>query len=385
MEYKRILLPLKLKKGILALGSQTKNTICLAQGSLAYFSGVHADLNQAADFLKFEQDLTRFLRQRPKVIVYDLHPEYQSTKFAHTLSPNIYRIIPIQHHHAHVASCMAENNLKNQKVIGVVFDGTGLGGDNSLWGAEFFICNYAQYARKAHLRYIPLLGAERAIEEPWRLAMLWLYLIYKEKALALKIDFIKKIDRKKWMVLKSMYDSGFNSPLASSMGRLFDAVASLVLNKFKVKFEAEAARELEKVATNYKLQAAGYRFKIIKAKEDCIIDPQPMFQEIIDDLRAKEAKGKIAYRFHLTVAEMIGKICLDLRKETKINQVILSGGVFQNRLLLKLSLDLLSKAGFNVFTHHKLSCSDSGISLGQVMIGNFSRRAQTRRDPAGEL
>jgi hydrogenase maturation protein HypF len=169
-----------------------------------------------------------------------------------------------------------------------------------------------------------------------------------------------------------MYLKGINSPLASSMGRLFDAAASIVLEKYEVRFEAEIAIELEKVAKSYKLEVLSYEFGLIKDKDTYILDPLPIFKQIIEDLKRKVPKEKIAYRFHLTVAEMIKKICLILRKETEINKVALSGGVFQNNLLLRLSLDLLYKEGFKIFIHKNLSCNDSGISLGQAVIANFS-------------
>ncbi len=371
MKLNKIKLPFKIKKPILAFGSQTKNTVCFGEGNFAYLSPVYLDLSIPKDFSNFEKIAKCFLKKRPKIIAYDLHPEYQSTKYALNLRPNAYNLIPIQHHHAHIASCMVENNLNNEKVIGVAFDGTGLGSDNHLWGAEFFVCNYRYFKRVAHLKEIPLLGGEKAILEPARVLAAWLYLIYKDKFLNLNFDLVRKMHKEKWQVLKNMYLSGFNSPLASSMGRLFDAVGSLVLGKTKVNLEAELAMELEKIATSYKWQATSYKFKIIKQKDGYILDPLLIFKEIMGDLKAKEPREKIAYRFHLTIAQMVRKMCLVLRKESKINKVVLSGGVFQNNLLLCLALDLLYKEDFKVFTHKELSCNDSGISLGQVAVANF--------------
>jgi len=372
MGFKKIQLPFKINKSILAFGAQTKNTVCFAKGNFAYLSRVHQDLSAPNDFLSFEKSVKCFLKKKPKIISYDLHPEYQSTKYAQEISSaNKFTGLGVQHHHAHIASCMLENNLKNQKVIAVAFDGTGLGIDNRLWGAEFLICDYKNFNRKAHLREIPLLGQEMAILEPWRLAVFWLYSIYKDRFLDLNIGFIKGLDKKKWRVLKNIYLSGFNYALASSMGRLFDAVASLVLEKYRVNFEAELATELERLATDCRLQATGYPFKIIKNGGAYILDPIPMFKQIVLDLKAKELKENIAYRFHLTVAQMARKICLILRRENKINKVVLSGGVFQNNLLLRLSLGLLYKEGFKVFTHKGLSCNDSSISLGQAVIANY--------------
>jgi hydrogenase maturation protein HypF len=368
--YRKIRLPFKIKKPILALGSQTKNTICFGESNCAYLSRIHHDLNNPKDYLDFKKDTKDFLKKHPKIIAYDLHPEYQSTKYAQVLPALRHQSFALQHHHAHVASCMAENGLRKQRVIGVAFDGTGLGSDNKIWGAEFLICDYKNFKRIAHLKEIPLIGAERAILEPWRLAVFWLYQIYKDGFLNLDIDFVKGLDKGKWSILKNIYLSNFNSPLASSMGRFFDAVASLVLKKYKANFEAELALELEKTAKHYVPGATCYNFKIRKMQDKYILEPLAIFQEIVSELKAKKPKAKIAYRFHLTIAEMIRKTCLILGKETNIAKVILSGGVFQNKLLLRLSLDLLSKEGFKIFIHKDSWCNDSGISLGQVAIAN---------------
>ncbi len=387
ISYRKIQLPFTLKRPTLAFGSQTKNTLCLAQGSSAYLSRLHPDLSNPGDFSEFEKDVKYFLKKNPKILAYDLHPEYQSTKYVQRLSPRHHvTTSPIQHHHAHIAACMADNGLKNQKVIGVAFDGTGLGSDNTLWGAEFLICDYKDFSRAAHLKEIPLLGAAKAILEPWRLAALWLYLIYGEQFLNLKINFVKGIDKKKWRVLQNMYRAKFNSPYASSMGRFFDAIASLVLVKYRAHFEAELAIELEKIATGYlsagrqdRLQVTGYKFQIIKSKDEYILDPSLIFKEIIANLKAGQAKEKIASRFHLSVAEMVRKMCTILKKESGINKVVLSGGVFQNNFLLSLILGLLYKEDFQVFVHKNLSCNDSGISLGQAVIAGAINTLAYRR------
>ena len=381
MKTKKIKLPFKIKKPILALGSQTKNTVCFAKNNFAYLTEAHPDLNNPIDLVNFEKHADYFLKKHPKIIAYDLHPEYQSTKYAFNLSTNAYRLTPIQHHHAHIASCMVENGLKNEKVIGIACDGTGLGSDNALWGAEFLICNYKDFIRKAHLAQVPLIGGERSIFEPWRLSATWLYRIYKEKMFRLDIEFIKRIDKNKWKVLQEADSKNINSPQASSMGRLFDAAASLIFAKYNVSYEAELAIELEKTALSYQLsppktdppaaEAISYPFKISK-KQDCyILDPLPIFKKMVSELKRKEPKAKIAYQFHLTVAKMITEMSAILRKDTGIKKVVLSGGVFQNNLLLTLALDLLYKEGFSVIVHKKLSCNDSCLSLGQAAIANF--------------
>jgi len=372
MDFKTINIPLKIKSSVLALGSQTKNTICFVKGNTAFVSKVHTDLSNPQEFLRFEKDVQHCLKKNPKIITHDLHPEYQSTKYALEFLALSFKLLAVQHHHAHIAGCMAENGLKNQKVIGVVFDGTGLGSDNNLWGAEFLICDYKSFTRKAHLKEIPLLGGEKAIQEPFRLTAAWLYYIYGDKFLDLNIDFTNKLDKRKWVVLKQMLLSGVNSPLASSMGRLFDSAASLVLAKPKVSFEAELAIELEKLAVSCQPLPISYKFKIIKRQNGLLLDPALTFKGIIRDLKSGEQKAKIAYKFHVTVAQMINKTCCILRQNTGIKRIVLSGGVFQNKLLLKLSSDLLYKYNFKVYTHKKLTCNDAGISLGQAIVAGLS-------------
>jgi len=368
MAFQRIKLPFKVKKSILALGSQTKNSVAFAEGTNVYLSPVHQDLDNPKDFSNFEKTACYFLKKKPGIIAYDLHPEYRSTKFALDLAPQQERLRAVQHHHAHIASCMADNGIKNQKVIAVAFDGTGLGSDNTLWGAEFFIGDYAGFRRAAHLRPIALLGAEAAIKQPWRLTLIWLFLAYGESCWDLDIKFIRALDRKKWPVLKNMYLSGFNSPLSSSMGRLFDAVAALVLAKADAHFEAELAIELEKLASRSKEKIPAYQFGMVQGKEGYILEPLLIFKGIIRDLKHNIPKETIAYRFHLTVAELTKKMLLGLRRDSGLNKVVLSGGVFQNRLLSRLLRGLLSREGFEVLAHRNIPCHDAGISLGQIAI-----------------
>lgn len=353
MKTLKIKLPFQLNKPVLALGPQAKNTICSARGNYAYISPVHADLASPKDLSAFEKDARYFLKKHPKIIACDLHPEYQSSKFASRLCAPGSKPVTIQHHHAHIAACMAENGLKNQKVIGVAFDGTGLGADARIWGAEVLLCDYRKFWRAAHLKEIPLVGGERSILEPWRLLAAWL-------------DFDKSVDKKQ--VLRKVCAAGINSPLASSMGRLFDAAASLILAKKEARFEAELAIALEKLAAKNALFAPGYKFRVAKDKNIYILDPANIFKRMIRDLKAKVPRERIAWRFHQSVAEVISRVAIILRKEKRINKVALSGGVFQNRILLKMSLDLLCKEGFQVLTHKYLSCNDACVSLGQAVV-----------------
>jgi len=356
MAYQKIQLPFKIRKSVLAFGSQAKNTVCFASAKTAYVSRAHPDLSDPKDLLVFEKDVRYFLKKKPKIFAYDPHPEYQSTKLALRLAPDTHLFAPVQHHHAHIAGCMAENGLKNELIIGVAFDGTGLGADNHIWGAEFLLCDYKSFKRAGHLKEIPLLGGERAILEPWRLAAFWLD------------GKLPGIDKKKWALLKKIRDKGINSPLASSMGRLFDAAASLILSRKEARFEAELAIELEKLATRHKAQGTSYGFSIAKSRDGYIIDPSQVFKGLSGDLKTGVLRKEAAFCFHLTVAKMIERMCFILRRDTTISKVALSGGVFQNSLLLRLCLGLLYKEGFTVLLHKDLSTNDSGISLGQAII-----------------
>jgi len=380
MKLQKIKLPFKVKQPVLALGTQTKNTICFAKGGTAYLSPIYPDLNNPGDFLKFKKTAEFFLSKKPRVIACDLHPEYQSTKYALSIKNSAkgagYSFSAIGHHHAHIASCMAENGMKNQKVIGVAFDGTGLGDDGTLWGGEFLISDYRGYKRGAYLRPMPLIGGERAILEPWRLLAFWFYLAGGGKFFTLKRAFSRIIEEKKWPVLKKMYVAGVNSPITSSMGRLFDAAGSMILGRARRRYEAELAISLEGQAQEFRasqqnkgIQEA-WRFRIQKKQKSFVIDPLPVFKGIARELKHRQSKGALAYKFHLSTARMILDTCVLLRRETKVNRVVFSGGVFQNKLLTELGRELLKRDHFVLLRHSNLSCNDSSVSLGEAAIAS---------------
>ncbi|MFA6349874.1 MAG: hypothetical protein WCY12_02985 [Candidatus Omnitrophota bacterium] len=370
-------LPFKIGQSVLAFGSQTKNTVCFAKGSNAYISRIHQDLSEPNDFAGFERDSRDFLKKKPRMIAYDPHPEYSSSSFALRLPSFPEKAFPVYHHHAHIGACMAENGIKNQKVIGVAFDGTGLGPGNAVWGGEFLICDYLGFKRLAHLRELPLAGAEKAILEPWRLSAFWLYRVYGNGFSKLKISWLRKLDVNKWRLIKDAAQKGVNSPMASSAGRLFDAAASLILGKMRAEYEAQLPRELERLALRWtrddgRETISVYNFKIRKDAEKYVIDPAGAFKGIINDLKAKRPKEEIAYKFHLSLAKAIEKMCVILSKRKKIKTVVLSGGVFQNKLLLEMSEYLLKRADLEVFSHNKLSAGDASLSLGQAVIAGFT-------------
>ena len=380
MKLQKIKLPFKVKEPVLALGTQTKNRICFARGNSAYLSPIYPDLNNPDDFLKFKKAVEFFLKKRSRVIAYDLHPEYQSTKYALSIENSAkgdsYSFSAVGHHHAHIASCMAENGMKNKKVIGVAFDGTGLGDDGTLWGGEFLISDYRGYKRGAYLRPLPLIGGERAILEPWRLLAFWFYQAGGGKFFTLKRAFSRIIEEKKWPVLKKMYIAGVNSPITSSMGRLFDAAGSMILGKPQSRYEAQLAISLEEEAQEFlasRPKRGGqktWRFRIQKQQKSFVIDPLPVFQGIARELKHRQSKGALAYRFHLSTAQMILDTCVLLRRQRKVNRVVLGGGVFQNKLLTELAGELLKRDHFVLLRHTSLSCNDSSISLGQAAIAS---------------
>jgi len=264
---------------------------------------------------------------------------------------------------------MAENNLKNEKVIGVAFDGTGFGVDGNIWGGEFLISDYTNFERVCHLDYIPLPGGEKAISQVWRLGCIYLYKTFGSDFLSLDIDFVKNIDIEKWEVIEKMIKEKINCPLTSSMGRVFDAVSSICNIRNKINYQGQAAIELEmKIEKN---KAKPYNYQIKKEKNIYIIKIEKIIEEIVYDLIDKKEIGFISYKFHITVSNMIREVVNILRKKTNINKVALSGGVFQNNFLLEKTYKSLKKDGFEILIHRKVPTNDGGICLGQSVIGNF--------------
>jgi len=370
-DFKIIPATFKSSKDLLACGAELKNTFCLACQDKLFVSRDNGNLGELDNLLKYEKDIgaaIKVLNIQPRLVCCDMHPDYFSTKFAEGFA-KIHKLPVefIQHHHAHAVSCMFENK-ESGRGIGVAFDGTGFGTDGNIWGGEFLKFDYKNFKRLGQLKYIPLAGGDKSIMEPWRLSATWLYTIYKDKFLDLKIDFIKRLNRKKWQVVKQMLDKDINSPLSSGMGRLFDAVSSLLGLRDVVEYEAQAAIELERLARKfYPKDLAGYKFTIEKG-ECLVINPEAIFSQIIWDLKNKEAIGKIALKFHYTVANMIKEVCLLIRNKERLNKIFLSGGVFQNKILTEKAEELLKKAGFQVFVH-LTAPNDSCVSIGQAVIG----------------
>ena len=352
---------------VLAVGGELKNTICLATGRHAFLSQHIGDLENLEGFRFFEEAirrLERILDIQPRTIAYDLHPDYFSTRWA--IAQTGVQLVGVQHHHAHVVSCMAENHLKGP-VIGIALDGTGYGTDGAIWGGEALIAGYDGFERAAHLDYVPMPGAAKAIHEPWRMAVSYLYRHLGRSFLDLNIPFVRELDGRQTESVLRMIDRGVNCPLTSSCGRLFDAVAALAGIRQRVNYEAQAAVELEMAIERGRTEEA-YPAALCESGAGWTIDTHPIFERLIDDLAQSVPVASISLRFHLALVEAFARIAELLRERMRLNHVCLSGGAFQNVFLLAKLAARLEASSFDVFTHAEVPPGDGGLSLGQAMV-----------------
>ena len=349
---------------VLACGALEKNTICLTKENKAFISQHIGDLENLESLQFFEHvisHLKRILEIEPEIVAYDLHPQYLSTKWA--LEQKGIKLIGVQHHHAHILSCLAENG-DFSKVIGLALDGTGYGEDGRLWGSEVLLVDKASYKRLAHLAYRPLPGGEKAIKEPWRMAISYLYPIYGRKLLKLSLPLKEVIEKKKIEKIIYMIEHGINCPLSSGLGRLFDAVSAMLGIKYYIDYSAQAAIELEMCQEE---ADEGYEFFIDTKEMPWKIDPNPVISAIVEDLRRGVSRGIICGKFHKGIVNILVRICNLAREKTGLKKVALSGGVFQNAYLLTQMENKLKERGFVVYSHSQVPCNDGGISLGQAM------------------
>ena len=339
---------------LLACGGELKNAFCLTKGRHAILSQHIGDLENYETLVFFEEtlaNLKKLFRVEPRMVVHDLHPQYLSTRYALALDlPKV----GVQHHEAHIASCMLENGLDGD-VIGVAFDGTGYGTDGAIWGGEFFAGGYAGFERRAHFRYVALPGGDAAIRAPWRMAA-----SYRMDTFGADV-LVEPRER----IVGQMIERKINTVQTSSCGRLFDAVASMIGLRHEVNFEGQAAIELEMIADEAVEDAYPFAFE-----GECI-DFRPAIERIAGETAGKSA---IAARFHNTVAAAIVETCLRIRSESGLRRVCLSGGTFQNVLLVSRAAAGLRRNGFEVFLHSRVPPNDGGIALGQAAIA-AARRA----------
>lgn len=370
---------------LLAAGAELKSAVCLAGGDRAVLSQHIGDLQNQATLDSFSHTITHLsglLALTPELVACDLHPDYLSSRHAEDTGLPLVRV---QHHHAHLAACMAENGLDGD-VIGIIFDGTGHGPDGTVWGGEFLVGGYDGYRRAGHLRPVPLPGGDAAVREPWRMAMAWLHQAVGEDAFTLDHPVARVLPEQERALFAQMLRRGINSPLTSSCGRLFDAVAALLNLRHTVSYDGQGAIELEALAETAEdneaksppalyapegtlFQRGGYTVTIEESNGTPLqLDFSPMFGEILADLAAGIETSAIAHRFHRTVAAAATNACLHISAATGLDRVVLSGGVFQNRLLSEMIYTALTDKGMDVFTHRLSPPNDGGIALGQAAI-----------------
>jgi len=360
--------PLNLKidvNNIVAAGAELVNCFCVGKGNQAILSQHIGDLKNLETLEFYSESFYRYkklFRVEPDLIVHDLHPDYLSTRFAKELG---FKTLGVQHHHAHIASVMTEHNI-DEKVIGVSFDGTGLGTDGNIWGGEFLIADLISFRRYSHFEYIPLPGGDQVTKQPWRTALSYLYKYFGHDLFKHKIPFVNTLDKSKSSLLLKAIDKNINSPLSSSAGRLFDAVAALIGLCTVTDFHAEAPMRLENELDEN--EKGVYSYDI-----DEVISFKPMFMEIIDDLLADIPLGRISAKFHNTIVKLTIDVVKKIQSSFNIKTVALSGGTFQNKFLLSKIEMQLRRENFEVISHQLIPSNDAGIALGQLAIAGAKR------------
>jgi hydrogenase maturation protein HypF len=368
---------------VLACGPELKNTVCLLKGKNAFLSQHIGDLKTAETFAVFKktiEHMKRIFEIAPRIIAYDMHPDYLSTRYAMELKERDadgLRFIAVQHHHAHIVSCMAERGIEGP-VIGLALDGTGYGDDGRIWGGEILVADELSYRRAAHFEYVPMPGGDAVIKEPWRMALSYLYGTYGTSLWDLDIGFVRHIDRGKAEVVLRMIDKGVNSVLTSSCGRLFDAVAALAQVRQTITYEGQAACELEGIMAENDAGSYPYSIRDEGDNTPFLLCFGNTIRAIVSDLQRGVDGAIISRRFHRTVADALKEACIMVRDSDKLERVVFSGGVFQNVYLLSTLSAELAALGFEVHTHSAVPNNDGCIALGQAVIA--ARREASHRD-----
>ncbi|NMC38502.1 MAG: carbamoyltransferase HypF [Bacteroidales bacterium] len=354
-------------EGILALGAEQKNTFCIGKGYQALPGQYIGDLKNAAtcDFYTESVDrFTRLFRFKPLILACDLHPDYFSTRYACLLEKEYgIPLVKVQHHHAHIASCMAEHGL-NEPVVGICFDGTGFGTDGHIWGGEFLLAGKKEFTRYTHFDYVPMPGGDRVVAEPWRMAFSYLFKYFGDALDYNDIEPFRSIDENEFILVKEMILNNINSPLTSGAGRLFDAVSALTGICPRSAFDSEAPMRLES-AINCKTDDL-YPYSV-----NGPISFGKTFEAILEDISdSKTSASIISAKFHNTIARIILDISEKMRNEYSVTKVVLSGGVFQNKYLLEKAVRNLKKSDFSIYTNCQVPSNDGGISLGQLAVAS---------------
>lgn len=362
----------------LALGAIKKNTICLTRGKEAFVSqhiGNLDNLATAAQLEKVVGHFTSLLQLQPELIVHDLHPDYPGSRYA--LAQRELPTIGVQHHHAHIAGCMAEHGLTGP-VIGLAMDGSGYGPDNTVWGGEVLVADLDRFERVAHLSQVGLPGNETAIKQPWRMALSYLFDAFGAACCTLDLAVLRD-NSGPLPTVRRLLESGFNTPLTSSCGRLFDAVAALLGIRYTVSYEGQAAAELEMLTLDHERDSYRYPLEIRQQTgQPWQLATGPIVRAVVEDLRQGVAPSVISNRFHDTLAALLVEVSVRLRNAHQINMVVLSGGVFQNLTLRQRLIEGLMAQDFAVYAHQAVPTNDGGLSLGQAVAGRamYDRRQQ---------
>ncbi len=370
---------------ILGCGAGLKNTICLTRNKQAFLSPHIGDLDNVKTFEYYQRNidhLKQILDIQPTIIAHDLHPGYMSSQYAHDqdqghdqdqdqgqTQKNI-KTVAVQHHHAHAVACMAENHFDGN-AIAITLDGTGFGTDGHIWGGEILVCSKKEFTRKAHLSYIPMPGGDAAVLEPWRMATSMLYQAFGDDLLNLDLPFTQEIDNKKLAFICQMMEKDLNSPLTSSAGRLFDAVASLLCIRHTISYESQAAMELEALADlkdqrTYDFHILDHTYYDLETSYE--IDMIPAIGQMVEDIGDGRSEQLISARFHNTLTKAFCWVTELISKETGLTDIVLSGGVFNNKRIFTQTVNTLTSKNFTVHTHSILPTGDGSISLGQVVV-----------------
>lgn len=367
---------------ILACGAELKNTFCLTRERYAFLSQHIGDMQNLETLNHYEETIAlyeRLFHVKPEVIAHDMHPDYMATRYA--LSRRGLPHVAIQHHHAHLAACLADAG-ETSSAIGVILDGTGYGLDGRIWGGEFLVGDARGFQRAAHLEYLPLPGGEGAIHKPYRLALAYTRVLLKTDEVPEPLLDIPEAERR---LIAHMVDGHLQTPLTSSAGRLFDAVSALLGVCCETSYEAQAAIELEmlsdaddaaslpypyEISASNGVQAWGHSAQYVR--QTCVLRLAPLWKEVMQDISRGMSASRIGRRFHASVAQMVVDVCQRLRAQTGLQTVALSGGCFQNRLLLALIVPRLQERGFRVLMHRQVPCNDGGLALGQAVIAHLS-------------
>jgi len=352
---------------VLACGAELKSTVCLTKEDRAFVSQHIGDLENLATYDAFRSTighLQHILDVQPRAVACDMHPDYFSTRYAREQQD--LPVVPVQHHHAHIVSGMAEHHLDG-KVIGLAFDGTGYGTDGTIWGGEVLLAEKARFERMAYLKPLPLPGGAAAIKAPWRMAVSYLIEAFGRGFRDLDIDFMARLDPDQTTILAAMIEKGINTPLTSSVGRLFDGIAALVGLRHTVSFEGQAAMELEMTAGP---DAAGEYDVAWQPSGPIAISTAPIVQGVVADLQRGAPAALISRKFHTTLVRLFTDLCIFLKRETALDQVVLSGGSFQNAILTEALTRSLTAAGFSVYSHRLVPPNDGGIALGQAVAAS---------------